>query len=114
MSPATVGNIPIYAGDSVYLEYRFRTAPEPGGAPVDLSAWTFEAQWRRTRSAEAYVEFTVDQSDKANGVIVLTLTSAQAQSLGSDGFMDLRGVNGSEVRTFLQARTVWTQDVTRG
>lgn len=113
MSPATVSDIPIYAGDSVYLEYRFKESTAPGADPVDLSAWTFSAKWRRTRSAEEFVSFTVDQSNKATGVIILTLTSAQAQALGSDGFMDLRGVNGSIERTFLQARTVWTQDVTR-
>jgi hypothetical protein len=113
MAPATVSDIPIYAGDSVYLEYRFRTEPEPAGDPVDLSAWTFSAQWRKNRSDEEFVAFTVDQSDKANGVIILTMTSGQAQSLGSDGFMDLRGINGPIERTFLQGRTVWTQDVTR-
>ena len=112
--PATVSTVPVYAGDNLYLQYNFLDALPPAGVGVDLSAWTFTAQWRTTRNSESYIDFTVDESNKATGVIVLTMTGLQTESMSCNGFFDLNGVDGSEVRTFLQGTTSWTQDVTRG
>jgi hypothetical protein len=114
MAPAYVSPVSVYGGDSLYLEYRFRTDIAPAGDPVDLSDWTFTAQWRHERSADTAIDFTVDQSNKAGGIIILTMTGDQTESMSSaNGFFDLNGVNGTQVRTFLQGKTVWVQDVTR-
>ena len=108
--PAQVTPVGVYAGDSLRLQYEFKTA----GVGVDLSAWTFTATWRRTLDAPASIEFVVDDTDLATGVIVLTMATNQTQRMGGSGYFDLQGVDGSQVRTFLSGRTEWKQDVTRG
>ena len=106
--PPLVTPVGVYAGDSLRLQYEFKNA----GVGVDVSAWTFTASWRRTLDAPKVLDFTVDDTDAATGVIVLTMTPDQTQQMGGSGYFDLQGV-GSGVRTFLSGRTEWKQDVTR-
>ncbi len=113
MAPVFVTPVSVYGGDNLRLEYRFKTGTGANDPGVDLSAWTFTAQWRPNRNSDAAIDFTVDQSNKDEGIIVLTMSGADTEAMGAGGIFDLHGVNGSEVRTFLQGKTTWTQDVTR-
>ncbi len=101
---------PVYAGDTLTIEYRFRDDTD---TPVDLTAWTFTAQWRAAPSEATSVPFTVDQTNRSTGVIVLTMSATQTAAMGRSGVFDLQGVNGSVVRTFVSGSTVYTPDVTR-
>jgi hypothetical protein len=111
--PATVADKSVYSGETLSWEFRFRTEPSPAGSPSDLSAWTFTAQWRSERDAENALDFAVDQTNKATGVIILTMTSEQTEAMAGGGYFDLDGYNGTDLVTFLQGRSLWTQGITR-
>lgn len=111
MSPATVPNVEVYAGDSVsFGTYRFLE----DGVALNLSGYTFEASWRSEPSDATAVVLAVDSSGAASGVIVVSATAAQSRAMGRSGVWDLQGTAGAEVRTFVFGRTSWVEDVTRG
>jgi hypothetical protein len=110
-SPTVVPNVAIYHGDTcVFPTYTFKT----DGTPNDLSAWTFTAQWRMTRTSTDALDMTVDSSAAATGSITVSLSAAQTANIWSAGVWDLSGVRGSEVRTFVTGATTYQSDVTRG
>jgi hypothetical protein len=109
--PTITPAVPVYAGDTLSVEYRFRDAAD---LPVDLSAWTFTAQWRATVASESTIPFTVDVGDAAAGVLRLSMTGVQTQSMTSSGVFDVQGVDGVIVRTFVRSTTNFVGDVTRG
>jgi hypothetical protein len=109
--PTIAPAVPVYAGDTLSVEYRFR---DSAGLPVDLSVWTFTAQWRVNVAGETAIPFTVDVSGVASGVLRLSMTSAQTQSMTSSGVFDVQGIDGVTVRTFVRSATVFEGDVTRG
>lgn len=112
--PATYGApLRIYAGDDFYQKFDFRNAGDQ--SPMNLSGWTFRAQWRATPNAETAVNFGIDSTDKATGTIVLTLTAAQTREIGQDGVWDLQGTetSGGRIRTWLRGTVTWREDVTR-
>ena len=109
--PASIPAVAVYSGDTLTLEYRFRDAAD---AAVDVSAFTFTASWRTAPSAATDIDFTVNQTNAATGIVILTLTAVQTASMGQSGVFDLRGTNGPVVRTFVTGATVHTPSVTRG
>lgn len=108
--PTIAPAVPVYAGDTLSVEYRFRDAAD---VPVDLSAWTFTAQWRVSVASGTVIPFAVDVSGVASGVLRLSMTAAQTQAMTSSGVFDVQGVNGSTVQTFIRSTTVFEADVTR-
>lgn len=109
--PTEIPAVDVYSGDNLTLEYRFRDDVD---APMDVSGYTFTAQWRPSTSADRSVPFTVDQTQTAVGVIVLSMTGEQTASMRGGGVFDVQGVDGATVKTFLRGSTRWVQDVTRG
>lgn len=103
-------SLTVYAGDDYTHTV---TAVDGNGDPVDLSDRTWTAQWRRSRVSATAVAFTVDTTNAAAGVLVVSLTAAQTAQLAS-GEWDLQGVYGDgTVETLLQGEVVVTKDVTR-
>jgi hypothetical protein len=109
--PTITPAVPVYAGDTLSVEYRFRDAAD---LPVDLSAWTFTAQWRVSVASGTVIPFAVDVSGVALGVLRLSMTGVQTQSMTSSGVFDVQGVDGVTVRTFVRSATLFEGDVTRG
>ena len=108
--PVEVSTVAVYGGDSLTLEYRFKDALD---AAVDVSAYTFTAQWRSTPGGDSSVAFTVDDTDAATGIIILSMTGEQTASMRSGGYFDLQGTAGSTVRTFVKGKTTFESGVTR-
>jgi hypothetical protein len=112
MSPFTVPPVNVYAGDDVSTEYVFKENNDP----LDLSDWTFTAQWRADVDASTALDLDVDDSDAAEGFVRVVISDETSAAMGQNGVWDLegrRGNDGEEVRTFLVGRTVWRKDVTR-
>jgi hypothetical protein len=113
MYPSTVPTIKIYSGDTWAQSYEFK-AGDPA-EPIDFVAegWTdWAAQWRPTPFSEDFIELDIDISDADVGRIILNATDLQTRMLG-DGFIDLQSVNGDEVKTWIRASVVWSEDITR-
>lgn len=111
--PAEVSDVPVYAGDPLVKEYRLRDPDISEGVPgavQDLSAYTFTCQWRRSASATEYIVLTVDTTDAATGVLVITATGVQTAAMKGPGVFDLQSDSAG---TFLRGKTTWTPDVTR-
>jgi len=106
MSVADVGTFPVYAGDPWVQGFAFG----PEDAPEDVSGVTWLCHWRQTVQATEFIALTVDDSDAANGNIVVSASGEQTRAMGAGGVFD---VQGGDV-TRLRGRTSWMQDVTRG
>ena len=113
-APGAIPSEAIYAGDDWS---RVFTIKDENGVVVDLPAagWTgWKAQWRPTPGSTFALDITVDDSAANTGVITLSLTGAQTESMGSDGTYDVQATDGGgQVVTWLLGSTTWTQDVTR-
>lgn len=110
---AVVSTVNVYAGDTLDLMYRIKQGPtEETAAPVDLTDWTFTSEWRPSRLSRVAIGLSIDQSDRANGVIHILADSDQTALMGQSGVFDLQGVNGSIVHTWFMGATRWRKDVT--
>lgn len=109
--PPTVYPVDVYAGDT--LVFPTYTITDADDVPMNLSGWTFTAQWRHHPHAADAITLTVDTTDAASGVIGISATAAQTRAMKQSGVWDLEGVMGGTVRTFLAGTTVYTQDVSR-
>lgn len=109
--PTEVPDVEIYAGDTVqFPTYTFIDDAED---PRDLSAYTFTAKWRSNTAATDPLDLTVDATDKATGLIIVTASAAQTRTMGGPGVWDLQGTVGAIVTTFVYGATTWVEDVTR-
>ena len=77
-----------------------------------MSALAWSCQWRKSASSDVFIELVVDDSDAANGNLVVTATGEQTRLMGGGGVFDVQGEPGPSTR--LRGRTSWTLDVTRG
>lgn len=115
LSPKEV-NLELYSGDGV----RFRlVVTDNDDAPVDITG-EMKAQIRTRRGTEdtPQAEFTVDLTDAATGVAVLTLTGDQTHNLATvkdfNGFWDVQWTpSGEEPKTLVQGKVICEVDVTR-
>jgi hypothetical protein len=86
---------------------------EPVGTREDLSTYGgWAAQWRTAANADEAITLTVDATDAATGVLLISATSAQTRAMGANGVFDIQA-STPEVRTFVRGKTKWTLDVTR-
>lgn len=100
----------VYAGDdSTIGTYTFTE----NDAPMDLSTWTFRAQWRASLGAEAEQDLIVDDALAATGTLVVSATAAVTRAMGGNGYWDLEGELAGQIRTFVYGRTKYVEDVTR-
>jgi hypothetical protein len=97
------------------------TLTEDDGTAIDVSGWTWRAQVRETfDAADAVMTFTVDDTDAATGVLVITLDAAdwaaEASPLPTAKWRwDLEGTRTSDtfVRTYLSGKVTVKPDASR-
>ena len=84
-------SLELYRGDTrvwtVVIESKTGSTSAPVWEPYDLTDHTLLAQIRtdRNRTQPAVAAIAAVATDAINGVVTLTLTSAQADGLGADG-----------------------------
>ena len=99
-----------YQGDTLQLTFNFTDAND---VPVVLPTTGWRAQIRQTAASETILaSFTIDSTDAATGVLVLTLAAAASESL-TGGIWDLESSDGGVVRTYLRGTVRFEVDVTR-
>lgn len=97
-----------YQGDNIGLVLEFT---DDNDDPTDLSAFEFVAQYQSDLTGER-VDMTVDKSDAANGVIVVT--PPDRNDLPTSGRWDLRQVqNGDIFRTLAAGSATAHRTVSR-
>jgi hypothetical protein len=116
-------NIALYRGDDyshvvtvVHSEVSAADLDDvEAGDPVDLSDRTWAAQIRRSPDSPLLVAFVVDDSDAADGVLLLALTGTQTTTLPTRGSWDLEGTYTADgyVDTLLAGEVTVTRDVTK-
>lgn len=81
---------------------------------VDVSARTYKAQVRTEEdSPDVVAEMTVDMTDAATGVIVISIQDAVTATMLGDYVWDLQQTVGGSVRTLLAGAFEVEADVTR-
>jgi len=109
-APAEVPVVLVYAGDDATIgTYTFTE----NGTPMDLSAWTFRAEWRGSLTSSTAETLDVDTSLAATGTLVVSADAAVTRAMGANGYWDLEGELAGEIRTFVYGRTKYREDVTR-
>jgi hypothetical protein len=110
-NPFVAPPVTVYAGDTlIFPVYQICDSEE---VPVDLSAWTWRAHWRKSPTSSDFIELNVDSSDSATGIFRLSATPEQTTAMNGDGVWDLEGTQGLVVDTPLAGSTVFRKDVTR-
>lgn len=109
--PSRVPPVQVYEGDTlVFPTYTFAE----GGVAIDLSSYTWAAQWRVTADATDSITLTLDLSQQVAGKITPSATALQtAQMTSENGVWDLQSTKAGVVRTWVYGPTVSTKDVTR-
>lgn len=111
MLPASVPDVPIYAGDTVdFPPYTFQ---DENDDPLDVSGYSWSAQWRAYPTAKTSIELAVDDTDAATGTVRVSASSEQTSSMTGNGVWDLQAIDGDRVTTWVRGVTVFTKDVTR-
>jgi len=112
--PVTVPDITMYAGDTFTSpSYTMQTGTPPVAINLVADGWTnWTAQWRALPTDTRYVAFTVDTTNAATGVIVMTATATQTRSMWN-GYWDLQATKNGAVRTWIKGKLVYVEDVTR-
>jgi hypothetical protein len=83
------------------------------GDPIDVSARTYTAQIRRTTEGEVEATMSVDMTDAATGVIVLTLADSITEDMDGSYVWDLEQDTAGVLRTILAGPFEVLRDVTR-
>lgn len=110
MLPA-VFNIEITAGDGYNNTFTFKDSDDK---PIDVSTYTFRAQIRKKPSAEEYTDFGIDDTDSAEGKIVISLSGDQVRALGKGGVWDMEYViSDGDPTTIIKGKVKVVPDVTR-
>lgn len=111
MLPVQVPDVAIYAGDTVeFPQYSFQGENEES---LNLSGYTWRAQWRAAAVSKTAIELEVDDTDAAEGILRVRASSANTAAMNSSGVWDLQATDGDTVTTWLRGKTVLTRDVTR-
>src|SRR4051812_32716250 len=109
----TVLNLSIYSGDGLNLRL---TVKDSGQVAVPLGPDSISSQIRQTRTdAAPKATFSVDLTNEAIGIVILSLTGEQTAALAQfNGVWDVQWQPaGSEPRTILQGSVTCETDVTR-
>src|SRR4051812_33698181 len=99
-----------YRGDTKEWTIAFTDDATPP-APVDMSAWAWEAQIRATLDEPDSIvaTLTVDAAAAGTGTLTLTLPATESNNLVTvDGratyYWDLQGTDGAVVKTWLAGK----------
>ena len=107
--PATY-DLTAYRGDSFTRRFTFVDALD---APIDMSAGTWAAQVRTHTAAASSVDFVVDVSSAATGIVAISLDPTTTATV-VEGVWDLQHtVSADSVDTVLEGAFCVSGDVTR-
>ena len=109
---AATRNITIYQGDTYAHELRIK---DSANANVNISTRTYTGQIRKKRNSEtAAATFTSQITNRANGIVVLSLTSAATANIAAGTYVyDFQETNGSTVTTLITGTATITGEVSR-
>lgn len=110
-------DLELYAGDGIAIRY---TSVKTDDTPFPLDGLVASQIKAKRTDLEPLAEWAVDDSGKADGVVILSLTGEQTASLIPIGKSKFSGVwdlqfspDGAEPVTFLQGKVTCDADVTR-
>lgn len=96
-------------GDDFVRTLVFRDKRTRG--PIDMSTITnWKAQWRGVPEDTFVIDFNVDTTWAAEGVVVVSLTSSQTAMIGRKGVWDIEGVDEAGRRTTYVGGMVLRED----
>jgi hypothetical protein len=109
---AATRDITIYQGDTYAHELRLKTS---ANAVINITSRTYTGQIRKKRSTEtAAATFSYSITDAANGVVVLSLTSAVTANIASGTYVyDFQETNGATVTTLITGSCIIVGEVSR-
>lgn len=113
MNDPGILDLKIYRGDD-YVHQLIFTDVEDIDEPRDLSDYTFRAQIRERpeNSMDLIVEFAIDETDKADGIIVLSLSANQTRI--PPGYWDLEAtLDDGPSKTWIKGKVTMDGDVTQ-
>lgn len=111
MLPRQLEPVSIYRGDSAVIADC--TFEQPAGTPINLSSYTWRAQWRsKVESADA-IDLQVVTAESTLGRLVIRASAEQTARMAGNGVWDLQGTLSGEVRTWVRGSTILVRDVTR-
>jgi hypothetical protein len=103
-------NISVYKGDTYTHSVTIKNS---SNVAIDVSLRTYVAQIKESSAASAsLLSFDIDDSNGANGVVVLSLTSNQTSTLKSGKYYyDLQETAGNVVTTLMYGNVSVTGDI---
>lgn len=107
---ATTLDIHFVQGDSLSRVIQFTQS----ALPLDVSGWTITAQIRRRASSSTAVDFAIDMTDAASGLVGISITPEDAATLAENCVWDLQRIEDGDVRTYLAGSVTVDREVTRG
>jgi hypothetical protein len=109
---AATRNITIYQGDTYAHELRIKNS---ANANVTITSRTYTGQIRKKRNSDtAAATFSSEITNAANGIVVLSLTSAQTANIAAGTYVyDFQETNGSTVTTLITGTVTVTGEVSR-
>jgi hypothetical protein len=109
---AATRNITIYQGDTYAHELRIKNS---SNANVNITSRTYTGQIRKKRNSEtSAATFSSEITNAANGIVVLSLTSAQTANIAAGTYVyDFQETNGSTVTTLITGTVTVTGEVSR-
>lgn len=109
--PEDVPNLQWYAGDTyTFPSFTF----EESGVPIDLTSYTWAAQWRATPTSTTAVDIALDITQLAVGKITPSVTAEQSETMVGAGVWDLQSTKAGVVKTWIRGNTSVRKDVTNG
>lgn len=80
----------------------------------DMSGYTYKSQLRPHHDSIRFVDFSIDDSQVTEGILVLTLTASQTRSMKGVWKWDLeRSIVGQDPTTILSGTAQIIPDITR-
>jgi len=109
---AATRNITIYQGDTYAHELRIR---DSANANVNITSRTYTGQIRKKRNSEtAAATFSSEITSAANGVVVMSLSSANTANIAAGVYVyDFQETNGNTVTTLITGVCTVTGEVSR-
>lgn len=109
---AATRNITIYQGDTYAHELRIKNS---ANANVTITSRTYTGQIRKKRNSDtAAATFTSEITNAANGIVVLSLTSAQTANIAAGTYVyDFQETNGATITTLITGTVTVTGEVSR-
>lgn len=109
---AATRNITIYQGDTYAHELRIKNS---SNANVNITSRTYTGQVRKKRNSDtAAATFTSEITNAANGIVILSLTSAQTANIAAGTYVyDFQETNGAIITTLITGTVTVTGEVSR-